>query len=382
MTDLRRAARRFPASLLLTPVLLAALALAFAASWPCPARADGPPPAAPSDTLTLSPEVMARTKARVLARDPALMPALAALVRDADRAMTAPAESVILKPAPPPGGDLHDYWSADPDWPTANPCASTYDRLRLRRMSRDALTLALAWYLTGNADYAGKGTALIWSWCCDSVTRTRPDMAHAHTRPGEPAGQPTGIIETRDLIQAAEAARILTPSPAWSPAVTRAATAWFTSYLDWLGGSAFGRSEAASKGSHGLWYDAQVTAFALYAGDTGLARTTLDSARARMAALLDPDAPAPCLSTLQAMASLAAMAERLGLDLWHEDALRRAFDLARPDTPCDIPPDCADRRYPPAYAPLFHRAAMVYKDPRYREALGPTPRDDRALLFH
>jgi hypothetical protein len=379
MPDLRRAARRFPAGLILTPVLLAALALA--ASWPCPARADGPPAALP-ETLTLSPEVMARTKARVLARDPAIMPALAALVSDADRAMTAPAESVILKPGPPPGGDLHDYWSPDPDWPTASPCAATYDRLRLRRMSRDALTLALAWYLTGNADYAGKGTALIWSWCCDSVTRTRPDMAHAHARPGEPAGQPTGIIETRDLIQAAEAARILTPSPAWSPAVTHAATAWFTSYLEWLGRSEFGRSEAASKGSHGLWYDAQVTAFALYSGETSLARAALDSGRARMAALFAPDAPTPCLSTLQAMASLAAMAERLGLDLWREDALRRAFDLARPDTPCDTVPDCADRRYPPAYAPLFHRAAMVYKDPRYREALGPTPRDGRALLFH
>ncbi len=379
MPDLHRAARRFPAGLILTPVLLAALAIT--ASWPCPARADDSPAALP-DTLTLSPEVMARTKARVLARDPAIMPALAALVSDADRAMTAPAESVVLKPGPPPGGDLHDYWSADPDWPTASPCAATYDRLRLRRMSRDALTLALAWYLTGNAEYAGKGTALIWSWCCDSVTRTRPDMAHAHSRPGEPAGQPTGIIETRDLIQAAEAARILTPSPAWSPAVTHTATAWFTSYLEWLGGSAFGRSEAASKGSHGLWYDAQVTAFALYAGDADLARTTLGSARPRMAALLGPDAPASCLSTLQAMVSLAAMAERQGLDLWHEGSLRRAFDLARPDTPCDIPPDCADRRYPPAYAPLFHRAAMVYKDPRYREALGPTPRDDRALLFH
>jgi hypothetical protein len=366
-----------PSALLLAALLVLVAPAALAGT----SHADDLP-----TTITLSPRIMVRTKAAVLARDPALMPALNALVSQADAAMHGPAQAVVLKPGPPPEGDLHDYWSPDPDWPTASPCAETYDRLRLRRMSRDALTLALAWYLTGNADYAGKGTALIWSWCCDSQTRTRPDMAHAHARPGEPRGRASGIIETRDLIPVVEAARILALSPAWSPAVARATKAWFTSYLHWLRTSDFGREESGAPGCHGLWYDAQVAAFALFANDMDLVRVAVDSTRARLAEADGHGTPAPCPASLRAMLTLAAVAEQAGLDLWREPVLRHALEGIRSGaaTACraGCEPDCADLQYPPDDAPLFHRTAMVYKEPQGREISGTPSLDARVRLFY
>ena len=65
-------------------------------------------------SIVLSPAVLHETRQRVFDLDPALMPAYDALIKDADRAINAPAEAVILKATPGPSGDLHDYWSLSP----------------------------------------------------------------------------------------------------------------------------------------------------------------------------------------------------------------------------------------------------------------------------
>ncbi|WP_285907182.1 alginate lyase family protein [Pseudodesulfovibrio pelocollis] len=358
------------------------LPLAFlAAPWlaPGPALAEDPALVETPATLVFSTDVLNGTMARLAARDPVLTPALRALIRDADAAMAAPAESVVLKPGPPPGGDLHDYWSLDPAFAdTTDPCADTYDRLRMRRMADHALTLALAWRLTGETDYAGKGTALLWAWCCDSLTRARPNLDHGRTRPEGGQGSPTGIIETRDMIAAAEAACMLATSPAWSAAVDRAVRGWFTEYLHWLRHSEPGRLAAADRGSLGLWHTAQVAAFARFTGDDDLARATAESLRQRMAAQ-------PRTGTeLRAMLILAAVAEGAGVDLWHATGLRGGLDALaagpRDTAPADA--DCADRLRPPDDTPLFHRAALVYKEPAYCDLAGPTADHARARLAH
>lgn len=368
-----------PAALLRLAALLAALL----ALWitPEPGRAGEPP------AIVFSPEVVARTRTRVLAGDPTPMPALRTLIQDADAAMAAPAQAVVLKPAPPPGGDLHDYWSLAPDAAQeSDPCADTYDRLRLRRMTRDSLTLAQAWHLTGKADYAGKGTALLWAWCCDSLTRARPDMTYAHARPGSGYGSHTGIIESRDLIDAAEAACLLADSPAWSAAVDRAVRGWFGGFLHWLRSSESGRLAAADQGCLGLWRDAQVAAFALYTGDSALARTTVADSLARMTAMTAQGNPAPGASALRAAITLAAVAERAGLPVWDQAPLRRILDTARPgplpDCTRACAPDCADRLAPTDLAPFLLRAASACREPRYRELAGNISPDSRALLFH
>ena len=375
------------------------------------------------DTIIFSPEAMVRAKDRYLARDPAVMPAVEKLLREADRCVTAPAEAVVLKKAPPPGGDMHDYWSLAPYWwpdktrvgglpyvrrdgkrnPEAN--SDKYDRQRMNRMSRDALTLALAWYLTGNDLYAGKGCALVWSWCCDHMTRTNPNLNFGQSKPGVAKGDPTGIIETRDLIRVAEAGRILNPSPLWSDVETQKLTKWFKAYVKWLLESEFGRVESEKRNNHGTWYDAQVAVFALYAGDKSLAHAvvgTLD--RRRIGEQIKADGTMPeelkrtrsrhyTFFTLEAYFILASVAERLNVDLWNwsvpnTGSIRVAFDLAAPHIAPDSPwPYGETGAFDPfRFTPLFHRAAMVYKDDRYLDflkALDPDKlRTDRALLFY
>ena len=372
------------------------------------------------DSILHSPETLARTRKGVLERDPALMPAYMALLKDADRAVNAPAEAVVLKPAPPPGGTAHDYWSLDPEWwpdPTRlggepykhrpgkrNPEADTdkYDRGRMRRMAADALTLAQAWFLTGNEQYAGKGSALVWSWCCDSLTMTTPSLEFGRARPGVAKGDAAGIIETRDLIKVAEAARLLEPSRMWNAAQTRRTREWFRLYARWLLKSPLGNAEAGAPSEHALWYDAQVAVFAYYAGETSLARSvvaTLD--RRRIGVLIGadgtlkgigqgPDARRAAFSCLSALFTLAAVGERLGIDLWHwsmpnTGSIKAAFDHYAPSM--EEPGAEGVAHFAPLdFTPLFHRAALVYKNPQYLNHLGALPeaqrRADRALLFH
>lgn len=375
------------------------------------------------DTIVLSPEVLAETKRRVLERDRALVPAYEAFIGDAERALRAPAETVIFKPAPPPGGRLHDYWSLSPSWwpnphtrdgmpfvrrdGERNPEAGSdkYDRTRMRRMSSEALTLALAWYMTGNEEYAGKGTALIWSWCCDSVTRTNPNLKYARSRPGSAQGHHTGIVETRDLIKVVEAARLLEPSRAWSRVVEKKVVDWFRQYLEWLQTSTFGRLEAGMENYHATWYDAQLAVFALFTGRETTARNIISNGTPRrMLVQIQPGGSMPyelersrsrhyTFFALQAYFTLAAVAQRLDMDIWEMEpapsvSLKAAFDYAAPYLSGDEPwPHGEAGPFDPfAFTPLFHRAAMVYKEDRYLDYLKALPADklttDRAQLFY
>lgn len=375
------------------------------------------------DTIILSPEALITAKERVYSRDARIMPAYNALIAQADRAMNAPAETVILKPGPPPGGDMHDYWSLSPEWwpnqdssdgkpyirrkGMRNPETDSeqFDRNRMRRMSSDALTLALAFYLTGNEEYAGKGTALVWSWCCDSVTKTRPNMEFARSRPGVSSGHYNGIIETRDLIKVVDAARLLEPSQAWSKVVSKKAVKWFTEYIQWLETSQFGRLESNTNTHHSTWYAAQLAVFALYAGKNSLAQSIVGSAAPRFISYqIAPDGSMPeelkrprsrysTFFTLEAFFVLAAVGERVGIDLWNwrdgsGRSIKSALDFAAPAFASDKSwPHGSTGAYDPfEFTPLFHRAALVYKDNRYLDYLTPLAPEklltDRAQLFY
>jgi hypothetical protein len=318
---------------------------------------------------------------------------------------------------------MHDYWSLSPYWwpnpdtpdglpyvyrdGELNPEAESekYDRMRMSRMSKDALTLALAWYLTGNEEYAGKGTGLIWSWCNDSITLTNPSMEYAQARPGISEGTHTGIIETRDLIRVADAAKILEPSHTWSKVVTRKLTTWFTKYINWLMHSEFGKLEAKSPNNHGTWFDAQVAVYAYYVGDKYLAQSVVGSAELRrIIRQIERDGSMPfelertrsryyTFFNLEAFFVLASVAERMGIDLWHwgdptGPSIQKALDFAAPGIDPKNPwtHGKTGKFDPFLFTPLFHRASVVYKDARYLEFLKTLPatdiQRDRAQLFY
>jgi len=375
------------------------------------------------DTIILSPQVLYDTKQKVIKRDSSTRPAYEKLILEANRVVDGPVESPALKKKAGPSGDKQDYWSLSPYWwpdpktrdglpyvrrdGERNPEATTdtYDRLRMNRMAKNALTLALAYYLTGNEEYAAKGTALIWAWCCDSATRMNPNMQYAQARPGVADGHPTGIIETRDLINVVDAARLLEPSHAWSKAVTRKLTDWFTKYTHWLMKSEFGRLEAGSPNNHGTWYDAQLAVYAYFIGDTNLARTILSTVpNRRIVRQILPDGSMPLelerprsrhytFFNLQAFAVLACVGERLNIDLWNWQSpagpsIRTALDFTAPF----INPRTkwvhgkTGSFDPYSYLPLFRRAAVVYKNLRYVDFLKTLPAErlkrDRSTLFY
>ncbi len=375
------------------------------------------------ETIVLSPTVLYQTKKRVMHRDPMVLPAYNQLIAEAELAADASIESVTFKKKAGPSNDRRDYWSLSPDWwpnpktrnklpyvqrnGDANPEAATdtYDRSRLSRMAKNSMTLALAWYLTGNEKYASHGTALIWAWCGDASTRARPNMLYAHSRPGVAEGHHSGIIETRDLIRVVDAAQILEPSQAWSKATSRTVKKWFSKYAHWLMHSEFGRREALSRDHHGTWFDAQVAVYAMYTGDTTLARSIIGTAeRRRIVRQIMPDGSMPyeleqprsrnaTFSTLEAYAVLACVGERLNIDLWNwadpvGPSIRQALNFAAPyiDPQKKWPHGGTSSFDPYRYVPLFRRAALVYKDSRYLDYLHELPvtdlTRDRSILFY
>ncbi|BCS88187.1 alginate lyase family protein [Pseudodesulfovibrio sediminis] len=375
------------------------------------------------DTVVLSPQVLHATKQRVLKRDPAVRPAYEQFMWEAEQAVKAPIESPTFKGKTGPSRDNHDYWSISPYWwpdpkkqdglpfirrdGQRNPetASDTYDRTRLNRMSKNALTLALAYYLTGNEVYATRATALIKAWCVDPATKANPNMRYAQARPGISDGQPTGIIETRDLILVVDAVRLLEHSRAWGKADTRKVETWFSHYTDWLMHSEFGRKEAGSPNNHGTWFDAQVAVFAYFTGDKKLANTVVGTTPTRrIVRQIMPDGSMPLelertrsrqytFFNLEAFFVLAAVGERLGVDLWNwkdpvGPSIRQALDFAASgiDPSQEWPHGRTGAFNPYVHVPLFRRAAVVYKDKRYIDFLKTLPADrltrDRSFLFY
>ena len=357
-------------------------------------------------TIVLSPEVLYQSRQKIRVREGSVRAAMAALKAEADKAMRVPVEPVSTKQAKGlarPARDYHSlapYWWPDPASKTGlpyvrrdgerNPEADSdrYDRGRLTRMARTVRTLALAWYFTGNELYAARATTHLRAWFCDPQTRMVPNLEHAQMRPGVDQGNRTGIIETVALIPVCDAVRLLEPSQAWTRDDSRRTSEWFGKYLGWMLRSGKGRAEAGALNNHGTWFDAQVAVFALFHGDRELAREVAGLAGNRRIStqiLPDGDMPRELARTrprhyvffnLQAFATLAAVGEQCGLDLWHwatatGQSIRKALDRAGPHLAPDnpLPGTTAGPFDPGLYVPLFRRAALVYNDTSYLDYL-------------
>src|SRR5947208_12929390 len=87
---------------------------------------------------------------------------------------------------------------------------------------------------------------------------------------------------------------MLERSPDWRETDGQGMRAWMSAYLEWLRTSDIGKQERGARNNHGTWYDAQVAALALFTGDSGLARATLEASRAkRIGSQVKPDGSQP-----------------------------------------------------------------------------------------
>ena len=408
-------------------VRVAALVAALTQLAACAPRAGGELPGAQRSSdapqvITLRGEELAQATARLAAHDSSLAPALAKLVRDADKALAAPLVAVTDKHTLlPPSGNRHDYYSLSPYWwpDSSKPDGLPYirrdgvtnpeskqdlDQPRVAEMGGNVQALSLAWYFTGDERYAARAAQQLHTWFLDSATAMTPHLRYSQLVRGNPKERGSGIIDTRWFMEAADGARLLRGSRSSSSADESALKAWFAQYVEWVKTSENGKHEHAAKNNHGSWYAAQVASLALYAGDTATARAMANEGKARIGWQVMPngDQPLELARTrslhyssfnVEALSRLAEVGRKVGVDLWHYKApeggsLRIAIDhLAQfAEDPSAWKGTQIDEISLDIFLLHLRRADVVYPDADYLPLLRRLPADevakDRSALLY
>ncbi|NEB28687.1 alginate lyase family protein [Streptomyces sp. SID14446] len=336
--------------------LLAAAAVALASVVVVPTASAAPsvsPHAVPPvpRTAVLDGHRLQLTRIRLDHGDRRLGRSLRDLTARADTWLDQGPWTVVDKPKPAPGGDVHDYLSQAPYWwpsqpATAdNPWGCPYvqrdgqrnpevdtgtDRQDVEKVFDSTYDLALAWYYTGRRQYAEKASEVLRTWFLDPATRMNPNLDHGQFIPCKYDGRAIGIIDfSQSYTSVLDAIALLdTGAPGWSRRDRAAMLDWNTGFRDWLADGAFGKEEGAAQNNHGTFYDMQLAALAYATGDTGLARRTVLAARTlRIAPQIAADGSQPqelartrswhySTFDLVAYTRLAAIGRHVGVDLW------------------------------------------------------------------
>lgn len=302
-------------------------------------------------TVVLDGSRMQRTKFRLDDGDPELRRAVRALRIRADAWLDQGPWTVVDKPRPAPGGDVHDYLSQAPYWwpttpPTAdNPWGCPYeqrdgqrnpevdsgtDRQDVEKTFDASYDLSLAWYYTGERRYAEKAARVLRTWFLDPATRMNPNLDHAQFIPCRYDGRAIGIIDfSQSYTAVLDAVALLeTGAPGWTADDRTAMRQWNADFLTWLRDSDFGRQEAAAANNHGTFYDLLLAGLASATGDRELARRTVrDVGPRRIAPQIASDGGQPqelartrswhySTFDLVAYTRLAAIGRHVGVDLW------------------------------------------------------------------
>jgi len=297
---------------------------------------------------------------------PELAENLQSIISAANKALKEEPVSVTQKTILPPSGDPHDYvsfgkyWWRDTDQPNGSPYASRdglinpegndalrYDHNRLSSTASNIHKLSLAYYLTGKEEYAAKAIELTEVFFINPETCMNPNLNFAQAIPGKVVGRGSGIIDTVCLIQMTDDLRMLEKSPLYSKDDDEAMKQWFSSYLDWMLTSKHGIHESKSSNNHGVWYDAQLSAYALFSGNRELAAQIVREATAkRIDQQIQPDGSMPkelaraksmnyTTFNLKAFITLARVGNQVGVNIWDYGSqdgrnIKKAIDYLMP----------------------------------------------------
>jgi hypothetical protein len=222
-----------------------------------------------------------------------------------------------------------------------------------------------------------------------------PNAKFAQAVPGRENGRAEGVLDTNAFQPVVDAVGLIGPSSALSDAEVKALETWFGRYVDWMLSSPTGREEQAAKNNHGMWFDAQLTQYALFARRPAIARKAVaEFPKRRIAAQFDPSGSLPgeltrtrsfhySIYALEPAYDVAEMAGCLGLDLWNyaDDkgrGLRKATDFIAVyrDRQADWP--YKELNWPAAeLEALLTRADWAWGPGRYPRSSEGTP----ALLY-
>lgn len=288
-------------------------------------------------------------------------PAVAKVIKDADKALKAGPWSVTYKTRTPPSGDKHDYMSMGPYWwpdpavPGGEPyirrdgqvnperATDAFDRTAVTRMADAVEALSLAYYFTGNKAYAERAALILHVWFLDPQTWMNPNVSFGQGVPGRTKGRAEGLIDMENLIGVVEGVGLLGPSGVLTAQDTAGLKQWFSDMADWFVNDPLGKEEAAALNNHAVHYDHQLLTYALFADRPDLARQVATDFTRRIDAQIAPDGSQPrelertrsqhySYTNLSAMIDIAALSRCVGIDLWaHKgpqgQSLRTAVDF-------------------------------------------------------
>ena len=244
--------------------------------------------------------------------DTSIAPAIAGVIRDADKMMASPIPLITNKKRIAPSGDKHDYFSmARYWWPNPktedgmpyirqdgkrNPEAEGLDRETLGSMEKMLTVYSLAYFYSGKEAYADKGWEILRAWFINKKTRMNPSMQYSQVRMGHNnnQGSNSGLLDGYSLLVVPDAVEILSASRQTKPQEVEAIRAWFNRYLDWMLTSPQGQKEDIAANNHGTAYHIQVAVYALFAGNDTVAQRYLnDFADRRILPQIEPDGRQP-----------------------------------------------------------------------------------------
>jgi hypothetical protein len=306
-----------------------------------------PAMAAAPAVITMDGGYLELAKQRIAAGEPTLKPAFDKLLQDANATLGMEPEAVTRKKITPPSGDKHDYLSLAPYWwpdPTKadglpyiqrdgefNPSSknSDTDSVRMQLMCLGTQTMSLAYYFTGEQKYAKKGADFIRAWFLDPATRMNPNLKFGQAVMGRTDGRGIGLIDTRNMWMVIDAVQILQTSGELSAKEVADMKQWFKDFSSWMLNSDLGIEEFIAHNNHGTFYDMQVANYALFAGDTALAKRTVQrgvdlriagqiSIEGKQYAELERTTPFHYAAfNLDAMTNIARYGEQVKVDVWN-----------------------------------------------------------------
>lgn len=225
---------------------------------------------------------MQQVKKSLKSEGAAHRPAYENLIKRAAEAMDRGPYSVTFKNIVPPGGTRHDYmsmgpyWWPDPSKPDGLPYIrrdgvvnpeSGIDKKQLKGLIDDVRTLSLAWYFSGNKDYARKAAELLRIWFLNDETLMNPHLEFGQAIPGRTTGRGIGIIDTKSFSTLVDAILLLESSGALRKHEEEEIRLWFVEYFNWLTTSQHGKDEDVYPNNHSVAYDVQVTSIARFIGN-------------------------------------------------------------------------------------------------------------------
>ncbi len=177
-----------------------------------------------------------------------------------------------------------------------NPNFKRYDATRQANMNIALENLGLAYFFTGDEKYAEKSVDFIRAWFVNPETRMNPHLLYAATHPGHNNGfgMFIGIIEGRAFVNSFAYISLVENSDAFTPEVKAATQQWAREMSGWLTTSEFGIKESQATNNHGVAYDQQLLAFALFSGDEAMVKKITDEFPTKsIATHIEPDGTQP-----------------------------------------------------------------------------------------